>query len=69
MKKILAGKIRHVVESTDKKYVEILNPQISMMTERAVCINKHWVPLSQLAIDVDDNLYMKKWLYEKEFAG
>ena len=54
------------ISPDNEKYIELLNPKLEATTEMAVCISKMWIPRSQLAIDVDDNLYCSQWFLDKK---
>ena len=38
---------------------------IQHMTDKAILVDGEWLPLSQMRVGRDGNLYMKNWLYDK----
>lgn len=38
---------------------------VDAVTKKAALIDGEWVPLSQMKCDVDGNLYVANWLWEK----
>lgn len=58
--------IGKVISPDNQKYIEILNPKLEASTEMAVCISSIWIPKSQLAIDVDGNLYCSRWFLNNQ---
>ena len=39
--------------------------KIEAMTEKAVLVDGEWLPLSQMRVSRNGDVYMKNWLYDK----
>lgn len=50
------------------EYTEIEYEKIGGMTPKGVFLDNKFAPFSQMKIDVDNKIYIKNWLYEKEFS-
>ncbi len=55
------------LERDDFVKLENPNPMTFMSTEKAVCIDGHWLPKVYVRCDFDGNLYVADWLYGKEW--
>ena len=57
-----------IISELDKgDFVMLENPNLQFAKGKALLIDGHWVPKSQVRCDFDGNLYVADWLYGKEW--
>jgi hypothetical protein len=68
----LLDKLDVISEYTKHEYVKLPKQQLIGLTEKAARFlmngEGRWIPISVMACNVDGELFVKSWFYEKELA-
>jgi len=63
--KTLLDDLTVIDQFTKDDYQRLHYMKIITVTEKATLIDDRWIPKSQMATDVDGNLYVTHWMYDK----